>query len=76
MSESRKPNKSEKLAEKLARFHLLPNEALVSIDVVCALRERSRASIWRDVKAGRFPAPIRTAGLRCTRWLVGDVRNA
>lgn len=70
-----KPTKSEKLAEKLSIFNLLPNEALVSIEVVCALRDRSRASIWRDVKALRMPAPV-SIGTRCTRWRVGDLRKA
>lgn len=70
-----KLSKSAKLDEKLARYPLLPDDALVSIAIVCALYERSRASIWRDVKAGRCPAPIRI-GASCTRWRVGDLRKA
>lgn len=70
-----KLTKSEKLAEKLSRFHLLPDEALVSIEIVCALRERSRASTWRDVKTGDCPPPVRI-GARSARWRVGDLRKA
>lgn len=70
-----KPTKSEKLAEKLSRVSLLPDEGLVSIEVVCALRDRSRASIWRDVKAGHCPPPVRI-GARCARWRMGDLRKA
>ncbi|MGA0848002.1 MAG: helix-turn-helix transcriptional regulator [Pontimonas sp.] len=34
---------------------------------------RSRASIWRDVKAGRLPQPI-SIGPKARRWRVEDVR--
>jgi predicted DNA-binding transcriptional regulator AlpA len=66
-------SKSVKLAQQLALFDSLPDTALVSLPVVCTLRGRSPASIWRDVKAGRCPAPV-SAGPRCTRWRVGDLR--
>lgn len=66
--------KNRKLAEQLALFNSLPDEALVALPVVCAIRGRSAASIWRDVKAGRLPAPI-SAGPRCTRWKVGALRK-
>lgn len=66
--------KSSKLAEQLELFHSLPNEGRVSIKVVSAIFGRSTASIYRDVKAGRFPAPIKI-GQRCTRWRVADLRN-
>lgn len=75
MSQKDKQTKSEKLTEKLSRFDRLPDEALVSIEVLCALRDRSRASIWRDVKSGNCPAPVKI-GTRCSRWRVGDLRNA
>lgn len=66
--------KATKLAEQLALFASLPDEALVALPTVCALRGRSPASIWRDVKAGRCPAPV-SAGPRCTRWRAGDLRK-
>lgn len=68
-------NKTSKLDEKLSRYHLLPDDAFVSIEVLCALRERSRASIWRDIRDGNCPPPVKI-GSRCTRWRVGDLRKA
>lgn len=72
--EAAKARKSSKLAEQLELFKSLPDCALVPINVVCAIRGRSPASIWRDVKAGRCPAPVK-AGPRCTRWKVSDLRR-
>jgi len=74
-AEVSKARKSSKLAEQLELFNSLPNCALVALPVVCAIRGRSSASIWRDVRAGRCPAPIKI-GTRCTRWRVGDLRQA
>ena len=73
--ETKKSAKAAKLIEQLKQFDALPDTALVSLPVVCALRGRSPASIWRDVKESRCPAPI-SAGPRCTRWRVGDLRAA
>ena len=39
---------------------------------ICALRQIKRAKLWKDTKAGLFPAPVRL-GNRCTRWIAGDV---
>ncbi len=59
----------------LKNFNFLPNEARVRLPVVCALFSRSASSIWRDIKAGRLPAPIKI-GPRATAWVVGDLRKA
>lgn len=67
--------KATKLAEILALWNSLPDEARVPLYVVCAIRGRSPASIWRDVAAKRCPAPV-SAGPRCTRWRVGDLKAA
>jgi len=67
--------KAKKLAEQIKLFDSLPDCALVALPVVCAIRGRSAASIWRDVKAGRCPSPV-SAGPRSTRWRVGDLRQA
>lgn len=67
--------KAEQLLERVVLFEHLPDYALVALPVVCAIRGRSPASIWRDVKAGRCPAPVK-AGPRSTRWRVGDLRAA
>lgn len=59
----------------LAAFPHLPDSAFVNIKVVCAVTARSPASTWRDVKAGRLPAPHKI-GPRSTRWQVGELRAA
>lgn len=66
--------RAKKLAEQLALFESLPDCALVALPVVCAVKGRSPASVWRDVAAGRLPKPTH-AGPRCTRWRVGDLRG-
>lgn len=71
--EVKKAAKAAKLAEQLKLFGALPDCALVALPVVCAITGRSPASIWRDVKDGRCPAPVK-AGPRSTRWRVGDLR--
>ena len=65
----------QKLASQLTLFDNLPDSAFVDLKVVSALLARSNASIWRDVAQGRLAKPLR-AGLRSTRWRVGDVRLA
>ncbi|MGO8841952.1 MAG: helix-turn-helix transcriptional regulator [Methyloceanibacter sp.] len=63
-----------RVARALETFPFLPDEALIDVRAVCALRGRSRASTWRDVAAGRLAAPVKVG---CsTRWRVGDVRAA
>ena len=39
-----------------------------------ALIPVSKSTWWAGVKAGRFPAPIRTLGRRITAWKVEDIR--
>lgn len=75
MSEKTRSTKAAKLAEQVALFNSLPDCALVALPVVCIIRGRSPASTWRDVKAGRCPAPV-SAGPRCSRWRVGELRAA
>lgn len=64
-----------RIPDALAAFPHLPDEAFVDIKVVCAVTSRSSASTWRDVKAGRLPAPYKI-GPRSTRWKVGELRAA
>lgn len=52
----------------------LPDSALVRVKDICSLARRSRASIWRDVQAGRLPRPIRI-GSYSARWRAADVRR-
>ena len=63
-----------RLKQQLELINSMPDEAAIDIVVLCALKGRSPASIWRDVKAGRIPAPFK-AGPRSTRWRLGDVRS-
>lgn len=55
-------------------FDSLPDAARIPLSVVVVVTGRSPASIWRDVRAGRMPAPIK-CGPRCTRWIVGQLRR-
>lgn len=57
----------------LTSFDGLPDTALVDINTIAALAKRSRASIWRDVQAGRLPQPV-AIGPKTRRWRVADVR--
>lgn len=62
-----------KLAGQMTLFASLPNEAGVSILVACAILDRSRASIWRDLAAGRLESF--SIG-RSRRINVGSIRRA
>ena len=74
-AETKKAAKNKWLAEQLALFPYLPDCAQISILVVCAITGRSAASVWRDVANNRLPKPI-SAGPRCTRWIVGELRKS
>jgi predicted DNA-binding transcriptional regulator AlpA len=52
----------------------MPDEALVAQPVVEGLAGSSAATIWRRVKSGLLPQPIRIG--RTTRWRLGEVRKA
>lgn len=65
----------DRLKQQLELIKSMPDEGAVDVKVVSALKGRSVASIWRDVKAGRIPPPFK-AGPRSTRWRLGDVRGA
>lgn len=64
--------KSEKLAATLATFNSLPDCAGVTIRVGCATTGRSRASVYRDITAGRIEA-FKING--STRLRVGSLRK-
>lgn len=63
------------LSAELALFQHLPDQALVRISTVCNVLGLSRASVYRYVKEGRIPAPLKLSP-RATRWKVGDLRRA
>ena len=58
----------------LAAFDVMPDSAHVRIDVVSGWRGVSRATVWRWVKAGYLPAPVKI-GPNSTAWRVGDLRK-
>lgn len=47
-------------------------DALLTIETVCAVTAQSPSSVCRGVAARTFPAPIKR-GIRCTRWVSADV---
>ena len=61
------------IPQRLEALTSMPAEALVSTKELSILSGRSRASIWRDVQAGRLPQPI-AIGPQARRWRVSDVR--
>ena len=61
------------IPQRLEALTSMPAEALVSAKELSILSGRSRASIWRDVQAGRLPQPI-AIGPQARRWRVSDVR--
>lgn len=61
--------------EELENFKAAPDEAFVKIPVVQTLFACSAATVWRRVKAGLIPAPVKLSE-RSTAWRVGDLRAA
>ena len=61
------------LGSRLTNFDQLPNSALLTVNEIVVLANRSRTSIWRDVKNRKLPKPT-AIGPQARRWRVGDVR--
>lgn len=59
-------------AQSLHALHI--PEALLKIQTVTAVTGLSESTIRRKVAEGKFPQPIKD-GLRCTRWVAGNVSN-
>lgn len=62
------------LPPALAQFDALPNSAHVRLPTVAALHGIGPATVWRWVKSGRLPAPIKL-GPNVTAWHVGALRS-
>ena len=58
----------------LAAFDTLPDAALIDVRVVAALLGCSNNTVWRRVRGGALPLPVRPS-VQQTRWRVGDVRK-
>jgi prophage regulatory protein len=50
------------------------DDAQLRMDTVCAVTGLSPATIYRKVRTGEFPAPVRR-GSRCSRWPARAVRE-
>lgn len=59
----------------LSNFDSLPNSAHVRLPVVAALHGVHAQTIWRWVKTGRIPSPVKL-GINTTAWRVGDLRES
>lgn len=55
-------------------FDQLPNSAHVRLDVVRILYACSSATIWRRVRAGLIPPPVKL-GPNITAWSVSELRS-
>jgi hypothetical protein len=66
-------NITPRQARTLERFDQLPESALIDFNITSMVMDRSLASLWRDVKAGRLPRPI-YVGRKSPRFEVGTVR--
>jgi predicted DNA-binding transcriptional regulator AlpA len=67
--------KAADIPAALAQFDQLPDSAHVRLPVVAALHGVGPATVWRWVKAGRLPAPVKL-GPNVTAWRVGALRRA
>jgi predicted DNA-binding transcriptional regulator AlpA len=61
--------------ESLYTFDRLPDAAHVRLPVVIALFACSPATVWRGVRTGRIPKPIKHFH-RAAAWNVGELRAA
>lgn len=67
--------KSQFLQTALQNFDHLPDSAHVRLPVVEALYGCSAATVWRRVKDGGIPAPVRLS-VRISGWNVGLLRQS
>lgn len=67
-------NQDSTIPDGLQHFDLLPDGALVRLPVVLGLFGCSPATVWRMVRAGTIPAPVKMTA-RIAGWRVGDLRS-
>lgn len=59
----------------MTSFETLPTNALIrQRQLLNGILPFSSATLWRRVKSGDFPAPIKLNDGNITAWKVGDVR--
>lgn len=76
MQSQRKAAKPKTVPFGLANFDSLPDSAYVDINVVLGLYACCKQTVWRHVKEGNMPAPVKLNGSHHRRWLVGTLRQA
>jgi len=64
---------TQNLSPALAKFDDMPSSAFIRLPVMKLLYGVSSASIWRGVKKGTIPPPVKITE-RTTAWSVGSVR--
>lgn len=67
------PRKTAQAASPQAISPVLPQEGFIRERKMMPFVTLSRSQIAREVKAGRFPAPVKLSG-RIKAWRVADVR--
>jgi len=50
-------------------------DQLVAEPVRQAVSGISKSEAWRQIKVGRFPAPVRIGSGRCTRWSLRELNE-
>ena len=67
-------NLDDPITATLARFPVLPDDAVVKQPVVQAMYPVSDFQLWKLISAGKFPAPEKI-GARSIGWRVGPLRE-
>lgn len=66
---------STAIPAELTHFDQLPGSAFVRLPVVIGLLGCSASAVWRNVKTGNLPAPVKVCP-NVTGWRVSDLREA
>lgn len=61
------------IPDALVNLDLMPNTAFVRLPVVAMAYGYSKATVWRNVKKGKMPKPVKISE-RCTAWNVGLIK--
>lgn len=75
MTQQLKTKLTQNIPLALSNFEAMPCSAYIRLPVIKALYGVSSATIWRGVKAGTIPKPVKLTE-RTTAWNVGQVRAA
>lgn len=69
------PRSTKSIPDALKNWDAYPDDAFVRLPVVQALFACSPATVWRGVRQGRIPKPVKLSA-RTTGWKVGGLRLA